>query len=173
MKKIISLSILIVLFVSLQAQIDCSKQSATFYITDGYIKSDISTSEVVKSGEIYNFMIPLKAGKEYRLYFMASSVFNNRINIKIIERSSNQIVIDTYYKKTQDDWGDDYDQKLLKTEWNEEDNKMEQPHIDLEPVTSTNIVIIIDVLEAEKEITSDKIKKLRGCFSIIVLEKKL
>ncbi len=173
MKKLISLSILIALFINLSAQIDCSMQTINFSIPDGYEKSDLSKSAVLKSGEVYEFVIPLYRGKEYRLYFMASSVFNNRIDIEIEDMNSEKTVYDVDFEKTYDEYSrETYNQKLLKSEWNDETNKMEYPYITLEPANATRIKIILNVLEAEKdEINIDKIKVLRGCFSVIVLEK--
>ena len=163
------------LFVNLFSQIDCSKQTEPFSVPKGWIKSELSKSATVTSGQSYEVILPLNNNKEYRLYFMASSVFNNRIDIEIIDMSTNQTIYDVDFEEKKYDYRNIHTNDLLESQWNEEKGEMEYPHISLEAENSTNIKIIITVLEVEKDeySNSDKIEILRGCFSVIILERDI
>jgi len=137
-----------------------------------YEYNDQSSSAVCVTGQTYEFMLPLTKGKDYRLKFYAAAVFNNKIKFKIIDQSNHETVLDLP--------GESYSREegtcVLADYFDPDSGKSHHPFFDFYPVTSTTLKIIIEVLPAVQEESSDpNIKKQtkyeRGCITVVVLDK--
>ncbi len=134
--------------------------------------NDQSRSAVCVTGQTYEFILPLTKGKDYRLKFFAAAVFNNKINFKIIDESTHETVLDLP--------GESYTREegscVLADFYNEDTGKSKHPYFDFFPATSTTLKIIMEVLPAPQDESSNpnikKQKKVnRGCVTVVVLDK--
>lgn len=149
-------------------------QAAIYNVPYGWEKSKLSKSAVVVTGNIYEVVIPMVSQYEYRLVFMASSVFNKRINIEIEEVPTGQTVLYLPYKEAGYDERGNYIEAEgpFTAKWKEDSQELEYPYYSFAPMTTTNLKIIIDVMDAEKNYGEIEAKIKRGCCSIIVLQRK-
>ena len=137
-----------------------------------YQYNDQSSSAVCVTGQTYEFILPLTKGKDYRLKFYAAAVFNNRIKFKIIDQSNHETVLDLPGESSIREEGT----CVLADFWDDDSNKSKHPYFDFYPVTSTTLKIIMEVLPAPQDPSSDpNVKKqekfLRGCVTVVVLDK--
>ncbi len=135
--------------------------------------NDQSKSAMCVSGKSYDFKLPLTKGKDYRIKFFAAPVFNNRINFKIIDESTNETVLKLPGASPSGEAGT----SALQTYFDEEQDKDVHPYFDFYPVTSTTLKIIIDVLPAPEDPNSSADatvpkKFLRGCITVVILDKQ-
>mgnify|MGYP005839384931 CR=1 FL=1 len=155
------------------AQGDCSSFFKFRNPEPPYEYNDQSKGAVCVSGNTYEFKLPLTKGKDYRLKFYAAPVFNNRINVKIIDESSHETIMDLPGASNSGRPGT----AVLQPYYDEDTGKTIHPYFDFFPVTSTNLKIIIEVLPApgqqQHEDPTRKMpeKKLRGCITVVVLDK--
>ncbi len=169
MKKIgVIILILAGMFFSAQAQ-DCSNYMENRKAEPPYQKNSLSKSALVVSGHKYEFVVPLQKGYDYRIMFFASPVFNNRINFKIIDLNTNEVVLDLPGETEARTKG-----SCALAPWVNKDGKEIHPYFDFYPQTSTSIKIVIDVLEAPSK-TDDygnEYKEiLKGCLAVVILDK--
>lgn len=137
-----------------------------------YEYNDQSSSAVCVTGQTYEFILPLTKGKDYRLKFYAAAVFNNRIKFKIIDQSNHETVLDLPGESSIREEGT----CVLADFWDDDTGKSKHPYFDFYPVTSTTLKIIMEVLPAPQDQSSDPtVKKqekfLRGCVTVVVLDK--
>ena len=103
--------------------------------------NDLSKGATCLTGKTYEFILPLTKGKDYRLQFFAAPVFNNKINFKIIDQSTNQVVMNLPGESP-----DNREGTCVLHDFMDEDTfKEHHPHFDFFPQTSTSIKIIIEV----------------------------
>ncbi len=149
MKSVQLLTLFILLLpLSLGAQsLDCSSKLKLLHPAKSYTYNMSSKSAACLTGKKYEFMLSLSSGKDYRISFFASSVFNNKINFRIIDTSSGNKVLDLP--------GESDDARkgscVLREYLDKDKNKMIHPYFDFHPNSTTTLKIIIDVLEKEQE----------------------
>jgi len=179
MKKInILISIIIFTFSSqfINAQsMDCISMLRYRKAQFPYEFSNLSKSATCSSGKTYEFIVPLKAGSEYRFSFFASSVFNHQINFRIIDLSSNELVLDLpgEFEAMENNTC------ALREYFHSKLNKLVHPHYDFYPATSTNLKIIIEIPSVDGENPIDNsiyqrnMDKISGCVTVFVQDKKV
>jgi len=174
MKKIKLIALLILIPAAMFAQsLDCPSTLNLRRPTSPYSFNDLSKSAQCFSGKTYEFMLPLMKGKDYRLTFFASPVFNNEINFRIIDMNSGAKVLDLP--------GETPDAKkgecVLREYFDEVTNKMIHPYFDFYPTSSTTLKIIIEIAGKEtKTETESSFKapeeKIKGCVTVFIQDKK-
>lgn len=151
---------------------DCTTQLKIRQAKPPYQFNDLSKSAVCKTGEKYEYNIELKKGKEYRLTFFASSVFNNKINFRIINKSTGEQIMNLPGVKI-----DDVQGCVLEAYFDDQANRRVHPYFDFLPDNDTPLKIIIEV-ESEKSnyeydtqslLAKDDQKK--GCVTVYVQSK--
>ncbi len=122
-------------------------------------------------------MVPLMKGKDYRISFFASPVFNNRITFRIIDTSSGDKVLDLPGEVDEPAKGN----CVLREYLDPGLNKMVHPYFDFQPTSSINLKIIIDI--ASKEKRSDQVannsggsykvpeERDKGCITVFIQDK--
>lgn len=152
-----------------------------------------SKSATCSSGKKYEFVLPLAKGNEYRIQFFASPVFNNEVQVKIVDLNSNQAVIDlpgalpegSPEPKKGQTCLQDYREK-------ETDQTLVHPYFDFAPAQPTSLKIIIEIKEHnnvvmvpqsgyddegnwyEKQVPVEKEggnETVKGCFTVYVIDK--
>jgi hypothetical protein len=79
--------ILLLLFIPLNIfaqSLDCSSRLKMRQPTPPYKFNDLSKSAQCLTGKTYEFVLTLTKGKEYRMSFFASPVFNNDIQWPVV-----------------------------------------------------------------------------------------
>lgn len=175
MRKLTLISLLIIFPIALSAQsLDCPSTLKLRKATAPYKFNDLSKSASCFTGRKYEFMLPLIKGKDYRLSFYASPIFNNNINFRIIDMNSGEKVLDMPGDSEEGTKGtavlrDYFDAKL---------NKMMHPYFDFFPTSSTTLKIIIDIpSDAKSSTTSESAFKApeerkKGCVTVFIQDKK-
>ncbi len=139
-----------------------------------YKINELSKSAICKTGEKYEYNIELKKDKDYRLSFFASSVFNNKINFKILNKTTGELLINLPGVSI-----DDVQGCALKEYFDDKSNKLVHPFFNFSPKVYTQLKIIIEVdLEPDKHLlhtnnllASNDQKK--GCVTVFVQTKDL
>jgi len=161
MKKI-KLFFVLVLMLPLfaSAQVDCSLTIKNLVPELPYQINSLSKSATCVSGRTYEFVIPLSVGYEYRFIFYAGSVFNNDIDFKIIDLSSNKELLNLPGKSETGDKGT----CVLMSYFDTKTYKEIYPHFDFLPASTTSFKVIISVAE--------KAELIKGCISVVILDKE-
>jgi len=158
----------------LAQDIDCASRLKMRRPTPPYKYNALSKSAQCFTGKKYEFVVPLTAGKEYRISFYASPVFNNKINFRIIDMNTGQKVLDLPGEV------DNYDKKgscVLRPYTDPETNKSVHPYFPFYPSTSTQLKIIIDIPSIKQSndeggsFNSPEERK-RGCVTVFIQDKK-
>lgn len=175
MKKLKLLLLLAFVPVALSAQsLDCPSTLKMRRAASPYTFNNLSKSAQCYTGNKYEFMLPLLQGKDYRLTFFASPVFNNNINFRIIDMNSGQKVLDLPGEVVEPAKGNCVLREYLDTET----NKMVHPYFDFYPSSSTTLKIIIDVLPVKGEKKTENTgfqspeDKSKGCITVFIQDKK-
>jgi hypothetical protein len=142
-------------------------------VTDPWSYNDLSKSATCLTGNSYEFIVPLTKGRDYRLMFYAAPVFNNKMSFKIIDQSSQKIILELPGESFTNNEGT----CVLHDIFNADSGKMFHPYFDFFPTSSTNLKVVIDIkgLPAETDAKNPNYKlpekKERGCVTVIVLDK--
>ncbi len=158
LKIIILFSFLLLPFIGF-SQIDCSNFLADRKAEEPYRINSLSKSAVCVSGHTYEFVVPLQKGYEYRIIFYASSVFNNKINFKIVDLNTGKTVLDLPGESETNEKGT----AALAPYYDERTGREIHPYFDFIPQTTTNLKIIIEVLP-QKDL-------IKGCVAVMILDK--
>ncbi|MBP5503168.1 MAG: hypothetical protein J6Y24_10320 [Bacteroidales bacterium] len=151
MKNILKflLVVLVSLPLGLQAQnTTCVDQLKMRKPMAPYRYNTASKSAMCQTGRKYEFVLPITKGMDYRIQFFASTVFNNNIDVKIIDMSTGEVVVNVP-GKLQDDEPKSPQQTALQEYMDLKKNKFIHPFFDFTPVSSTSLKIMIDVKEVE------------------------
>lgn len=153
-----------------------------------YRYNTASKSATVWSGKKYEFVLPLTAGNEYRIRFYAASVFNNDLQIKIVDLNSGETVVDLPGMVDEPKKG----KTCLQDYMDQKTNKLVHPYFDFAPQQATSLKIMIDVKDhmeyAEEPILDEDgfptgevrrkavipeggIEQVKGCFTVYVADK--
>jgi hypothetical protein len=175
-KKTAVLSILI-FFLSVLAvhaqSMDCQSILNYRKLSFSYKNNSLSKSAVCSSGKTYEFVTALNPDNEYRFSFFASSVFNHKINFKIIDIGTNELILDLKGESEDSDTGT----CALRSYFNDKENKLVHPHFDMYPQKQTNIKIIVEIPSVNNAEQSNSIyqkgSEIQGCVSIFIQDKKV
>lgn len=152
-----------------------------------------SKSATCFSGKKYEFVLPLAKGNEYRIQFFASPVFNNEVQVKIVDLNSNQVVIDLPGALPEEQGEPKKGQTCLQDYLEKENPRtMAHPFFDFAPAQPTSLKIMIEVKEHSNvtfveqqdwdengELITKKIpvtkeggpETVKGCFTVYVIDK--
>lgn len=126
-----------------------------------------SKSATCQTGRTYKFIVTLLKGKEYKLSFYASSVFDNKINFKIIDETSGEVVLERPGET------EEISKKgsVLVSPVDLETAIMgDYPSFDFHPVNSMKLQIEIELSEATNDRGEPDVR--RGCIGVLIQEKK-
>jgi hypothetical protein len=168
--KSIKLLIVMTLFpLALLAQsMDCPSTLKSRKATPPYAYNDLSKSAQCVTGKKYEFMLPLMKGKDYRLTFYASPIFNNKINFKVIDMSNNKVVLDLPGENDNPLKGT----CVLREYYDTDLKKPVYPFFDFAIDNSTSLKVIIDVLPAsDSESTGAPAEVKKGCITVFIQDK--
>lgn len=175
MRKLKLIAILIIVPIALTAQsLDCPSTLQLRKATPPFAFNDLSKSAQCYTGKKYEFVLPLMKGKEYRMSFYASPIFNNKINFRVIDMNSGQKVLDLPGETASSEKG----QCALREYFDKEANKMIHPFFDFMPNSSTSLKVIIDIAEDKAPSTSTEVvsqtpdEKKKGCVTVFIQDKK-
>lgn len=182
MQNIINMKILkfILLFILIPAGIlaqdlDCPSRLKMRKATPPFKFNSLSKSAQCVTGRKYEFVVPLNAGRDYRISFYASPVFNNNINFRIIDLNTGQKVMDLPGESS------NYDQKgtcVLRPYIDPSSGKSVHPYFDFYPASSTQLKIIIDIPSIKQENSENGSnfnapeERKRGCVTVFIQDKK-
>ena len=201
MKNIIKilLVVLAALPMGLQAQSTCADQMKLRKPTQPYRYNSASKSAMCQTGRKYEFVLPITKGLEYRIQFFASTVFNNNVDVKIIDMSTGEVVINVPGRFDESKEVKFNQQTALQDYFDEKKNKYFHPYFDFAPVSSTSLKIMLDVKEVEvpqdqvqgysygddyesqprqnQTSTADEgyavpVEKIKGCITVYVTDKE-
>ena len=152
-----------------------------------YRYNQASKSATCYSGSEYKFVLEVAANVEYRVQFYASPVFNNEVQVKIVEGEGNVLVdlpgrVDDEPKKGTTCLQDYMDTKT---------NKMVHPYFDFTSQNATRLTFMIDIkdhmdyteepvydewgtlIEMKKKavIPEGGPEKVKGCFTVYIIDK--
>lgn len=167
--------ILLLLFipVTIFAQsLDCPSRLKLRQPTPPYKFNDLSKSAQCLTGKKYEFVLTLTKGKEYRISFFASPVFNNDIKFRIIDVNTGEKVLDLPGETEASAKGE----CVLKSYFDDKQNKLVHPYFPFFVETSTKLKIIIDVAAAEQEGSESNFNapesRKKGCVTVYIQDRK-
>ncbi len=175
--KIAIIALMLLLPSFIRAQGDCSSFFKYRRPEAPYEYNSQSKSAMCVTGNTYEFILPLTKGKDYRLKFFAAAVYNNKINFKIIDQSTHEVVLELpgavgLYQDVKPGTC------VLQNYMDLDSDKMVHPFFDFYPVTSTTLKIIIEVIDLPQDAVNDNSttnkapkKQSRGCITVVVLDK--
>lgn len=165
MEKMPKLSLLI-LFALLLSFGQLSAQTCTDYLiyrnpVAPYKLDSQTKSATCQAGKTYKLVLTLSQGKDYRISFYASAIFDNQIQFKIIDKNGGKTVIDLPGESGDNEKGTAVLRPYLLAD------RMIHPFFEFRPENTTKLEIIIDVKTEQKE--DEELK--RGCVGVFVLNK--
>ncbi len=155
-----------------------------------YRYNTASKSATCFSGKKYEFVLPLTAGTDYRIKFFASPVFNNDIQVKIVDLSSGEAVVDL--PGCPPDGQEPRKGNTCIQDYSDaKTGKLIHPYFDFNPQQSTSLKIMIEIkdhIEYTEEYTYDEwgnstgsvkkpiipeggIEQVKGCFTVYIADK--
>jgi hypothetical protein len=172
MRTLKLIAILIIVPIALTAQsLDCPSTIQLRRATPPYAFNDLSKSAQCFAGKKYEFLVPLMKGKDYRLSFYASPVFNNKIKFTIIDMNTSQKVLDLPGETETNAKGE----CVLREYFDTPSNKMIHPFFDYYPASSTNFKVIIDIAgdkPASEGVSQAPSDLKKGCITLFIQDKK-
>jgi hypothetical protein len=175
MRKLKLIAILIIVPIVLTAQsLDCPSTLQMRRATPPFVFNDLSKSAQCYTGKKYEFVVPLLKGKDYRISFFASPIFNNKISFRIIDMNSGQKVLDLPGETSSSAKGE----CVLREYFDEAQNKLIHPFFDFYPSSATTLKVIIDIAAGEGEkpategVSQAPEDKKKGCVTIFIQDKK-
>jgi len=121
-----------------------------------YSLNSLTKTANCTQGKTYKLLLPLSAGKDYKILFYAAPVFDHKIDFKIIDKSTGKVLIDRP--------GESIDGESALRESLVGD-KMVKPYFEFHPLTTMKLEVIIDVNEATEG------APLSGCIGVYILDK--
>ncbi len=183
---ILGMAVAAMMPVAAQAQ-NCADFFSSRIATPPYRYNTASKSSTCYSGSKYKFVLEVAANVEYRVQFYASPVFNNEVQVKIVEGEGNVLVdlpgkVDDEPKKGTTCLQDYMDPKA---------NKLVHPYFDFSSQNATRLTFMIDIkdhLEYTEEPQYDEWgnltgmtkkaiipeggpEKVKGCFTVYIMDK--
>lgn len=141
---------------------NCSDYLKYRLATKPFKKNTQSRSAKCLTGKTYRFLLPLTQGKDYRVSFYASPIFNNDIHFTIIDKGTGEEVLNLPGATEENKAGE----IALASFYDDETGNMIHPFFDFVPETSTTLEIIIDVKTPE-----DTKRVYAGCVGVFIQDK--
>ncbi len=146
MKQIITL-ILLLAIAKLSAQpIDCEPILEFRHPDPSFTRNEHSQSVQGFTGEKYEFLVPVKAGEQYRFTFFVSAILTRKIDFKIENQYSGQVLLDLP-GTTKDNKRNEC---VLGTYFDELYNKTMYPYFDFNPKTKATYKITVNIAEYKR-----------------------
>ena len=117
-----------------------------------------SKSATCVSGNTYKFLVTLSKSKKYKISFYASSIFNNRMDFKIIDKSSNDVLME---RPGESDKNNKEGSVLVAPSYMDREGKY--PHFEFIPKSTMKLQIEISVKKSEHQKT--------GCVGVLIQDK--
>ncbi len=167
--KITTIILLIPLWVSAQT-LNCPSTLKMRRATAPYKFNSLSKSAQCLTGKNYDFILTLYQGRDYRLSFFASAVFNNNIIFKLVNLKTNETILDLP-GEIKDEYGDSNKKTALvgKTDRN---GRVIHPHFDIIPEYTTQFKVMINVASTGKKTSTGYEDRKRGCITVFIQDKK-
>ncbi|MBN1250534.1 MAG: hypothetical protein JXR51_14840 [Bacteroidales bacterium] len=168
--------IIIILFIPFwvfSQSLNCPSTLTMRVASAPYKFNNLSKSAQCLTGNKYEFVLTLNKGKDYKISFYASPVFNNNIKFKIIDLSTNQIVLDLPGETENSMKGE----CVLKAYFDDKQGKEVHPSFNFYPDNTTSLKIIIDVasIEGNKENSESGFnapeEKQKGCVTVFIQDR--
>jgi len=159
LKSSLPLLLLLAFAVGLRAQ-NCSNFIAYQSPSFPYKFNSQSKSATCESGKTYKFVVTMQSDRDYKFAFYASAVFNNEINFKVIDQSSNKAVLDIPGKRSGENGKSALEPQVFA------DHEGDYPSFDFHPQSAITVQIEIAIQKNEKEDVK------RGCVGVLIQEKK-
>jgi len=164
MKKIILILLILFSIKSFSQTKDSNFQMQLFEIENGFELDSQSKSADVVAGNTYEFIITLYNDYDYKLYFLASSNLNKKVNFEIVDMNTNEQVI---FENSENILDDIY-----------VENTYKHNSLDFSPSYTTTLKVIVEVPVIATQgmvIFVDDINSysldFKGCVSIILTKK--
>ncbi len=172
--KIIILTLFVSSVFTAEAQfLDCPSKLKYMRPKAPYKYSSLSKSAPCLTGKTYEFMLPLTKGKDFRISFYASPIFNNKIKFKIIDKNTGEKVMDLPGETEMSSKGE----CVLKGYFDDDIGRIVHPYFDFYPSSTVTLRIVIEVESIEQSSSSNsnlKVPEVRnkGCVTVYIQEKK-
>ena len=167
--------ILLLLFIPVTffaQSLDCPSRLKMRRPTSPFVFNDLSKSAQCLTGKKYEFILPLTKGKDYRISFYASPIFNNEIQFRIIDVNSGEKVLDLPGQTEASNKGD----CVLRAYYDNKQAKLIHPYFDFYPASSTQLKIIIEVASTEQGSSNANFNapetRNKGCITVFVQDRK-
>ena len=154
-----------------------------------YRYNQASKSATCYSGSKYKFVLDVAANVEYRVQFFASPVFNNEVQVKIVEGEGNVLV--DLPGKVEDGVEVKKGNTCLQDYPDPKTNKNVHPYFDFTSQNATRLTFMIDIkdhidyteepvydewgtlIEMKKKavIPEGGPEKVKGCFTVYIIDK--
>jgi hypothetical protein len=157
---------------SVFAQMDCASTIKYRYTDPPFVFNEQSKSAICYSGQKYEYDIYLLSNIEYRFSFFASSVFNNNIRFKIINKSTGELLLDLPGEAAGNNTS-----AILQDYYDKKQNKFVHPYYDINPEKDSQYKVIVEVgdLKQSNELSNSVVKinpdQLKGCVTIFLQSK--
>ncbi|PIE86268.1 MAG: hypothetical protein CSA05_01390 [Bacteroidia bacterium] len=127
-----------------------------------------SKSATCQTGRTYKFIVTFNKGREYKISFYASSIFDNRMNFKITDESSGEVFVD---KPGETELDSKKGSVLMAPMDMDTGEQLDYPSFSFIPLNTLRLQIEIDI---EKFLDDEGAEdKRRGCIGVLIYEKKL
>ena len=183
MKKLtMLLSLFSIAIITCAQSMDCENVLRYRKATPPWQFSALSKGLQCSTNNKYEHIVVLKPGMEYRISFYASTIFNNRMQFKIIDVKSGKTLMDLPGETTENKQGE----CVLKEYWDYRIEKSVYPYFEFTPKEIQELKLLIDIPEYKEKIKiRDKnedlgveeewreyVEKRKGCIGIFIQEMK-
>lgn len=179
-KLFFSIGLVLIGFALFAQSMDCPSTLKSRKATPPYAINVYSKSMQCSTDKNYEYDVILNPGKEYRITFYASSIFNNRMSFQIIDTKTGMKLMDLPGETQENLKGE----SVLREYYDYKNEKMVYPCFDFCPEEILNLKIAINIPEYKYKVktvtgdpdfgTEDKfeeiIEKRKGCVTIFIQE---
>jgi hypothetical protein len=151
---------------------DCASTIKYRYADNPYEFNEQSKSAICYTGQVYEYEIKLIEGIDYRFSFFASSIFNNNIRFKILNRSTGELLLDLPGEAAGNNTS-----AILEDYFDPIQKKFIHPYFEILPEENVNYKVIVEVGDLSKDtglnnnsILLDSNQK-KGCVTIFIQSK--
>lgn len=147
-----------------------------------YRYNNVSKSAFCQTGKKYEFILPMTKGLEYRIYFLASSVFNNDIDVEFIDMNTGQTKLKRPGKIL--NGTPTKFQTAFQPFSDERTGKMINPYFEFIPESTTSLKIILTINNPRETTLNDEgvfqyvtpdpneiVEAKKGCVTVFVVDK--
>jgi hypothetical protein len=157
----------------LKAQdMDCASTIKYRYASNPYVFNEQSRSAICYTGQVYEYEVKLTEGIDYRFSFFASTIFNNNIRFKILNRSTGELLLDLPGEAAGNNTS-----AILEDYFDPTQKKFIHPYFDILAEENVNYKIIIEVGDLSKNSGLNNTSLLldsnqkKGCVTVYIQSK--